>query len=758
MKQYIIRKGKLPVDYRTGKTGDAHDPGCWLDEDTAYSIAQVMGEEYAVGFVFTENDPFFFVDLDDCLNKDGKTWTENSQNVVNMLPGAAVEVSQSGKGLHIFGRCTGEIPEHTCKNVVLKFELYTHSRFVALTTRGIIKDDLLDCTALLPDLIKQYFPPREAAKEVKWTTEPVEEWSGPEDDDELINKMLTSRSAASVLGGRASFKELWEGGGPEDRSSADASMAQHLAFWTGSNCERIERIMRRSELVRYKWDREDYLPRTILKAISMQKEFYNDGKKQRPRVGVNADTRIASEIQKRDGYQFLGLEGQMELFKGCVYVQELHRAFTPDGVLIKSEQFNVTYGGYVFQLEDTSAGKVTRKAWDVFTESQGLRWPIAHRTCFRPELESGALIKEEGRVLVNTYVPINTLRLKGEVTPFLVHLNKVLPVEEDREILLAYMAACVQHKGSKFQWAPLLQGAEGNGKTLFTRCVSYALGERYTHLPKAADIDNKFNAWVSGKLFAGVEDIYVAENKGEIIEALKPLITNDRIEIQAKGIDQTTGDNRANFILNSNHKDAIRKTQNDRRFAVFYTAQQNAEEVMRDGMGGSYFPKLYAWLRDGGYAKVNNYLHEYAIPDDLNPAGECHRAPITSSTEEAIKESLGSVEQAILEAVEEERPGFAKGWISSIALGKLLHEIRMERVIPANKRTQLLRNLGYDFHPALKNGRVNDKIMIDGGKKPRLYIKADHLYANLTRATEVARAYQEAQTASSSASSVFKKI
>src|SRR3546814_2632418 len=51
-----------------------------------------------------------------------------------------------------------------------------------------------------------------------------------------------------------------------------------------------------------------------------------------------------------------------------------------------------------------------------------------------------------------------------------------------------------------------------------------------------------------------------------------------RVEIQAKGQDQVTGDNRANFILTSNHKDAIVKTVNDRRYCVLFTAQQRSEE------------------------------------------------------------------------------------------------------------------------------------------------------------------------------------
>ncbi len=155
-----------------------------------------------------------------------------------------------------------------------------------------------------------------------------------------------------------------------------------------------------------------------------------------------------------------------------------------------------------------------------------------------------------------------------------------------------------------------------------------------------------------------------------------------------------------------------------------------------------------------------NYLANYAIPDELNPAGACHRAPETSSTSEALTASMGGIEQEILEAVEEGRPGFAGGWISSVAVERLLQTIHATRSIPHNKRRELLQSLGYDWHPALTGGRVNNPIPMDDGKKSRLFIRNGHINANITAPAEVARIYQEAQGAQTvptgNAAEVFK--
>lgn len=809
------------------------DPASMTDAQTALNLSDSLGPEYGVGFLFTPNDPFFFVDLDKCLNPDNVTWSPVAMDVLARLPGAAVEVSQSGRGLHIIG--SGVVPEHGCKNIGLGLELYTEWRFVALTGTNAIGSASVDLSQYLPALVAGYFPPKASEKGQEWTSEPVAEWNGPEDDEELIAKARASQSAGGVFGNRSTFSALWDGDedilaaaypDPEgvrafDGSSADAALAQHLAFWTGNNCDRILKLMWQSGLVRDKWHREDYLIRTITRAASLQETFYSTGGQNtaglelaelygapRLRAGSDGQRNYANDIRANKliecqgdeetikrlcsssganasakfwldnqdktpeqlvamvtpiesaanplgtatgpeivaGHQYLGATLQLEHFAGCVYIQDLHRVFTPSGSLLKSEQFNATYGGYVFQLDETG-DKTTRKAWEAFTESQIVRYPKAEAMCFRPDLPTGTLLEEEGRTLVNTYVPIETPRLQGDPTPFLQHLEKVLPDANDRAILLAYMAACVQHKGVKFQWAPLLQGAEGNGKTLFTRCVAFAVGKRYTHMPKASKLNSDFNGWMIGKLFYGVEDIYVPDHKKEVIEELKPMITGgDGLEIEKKGVDQITADICGNFIFNSNHRDAIRKTRNDRRFAVFYTAQQTAEDVIRDGMGGEYFPNLYNWLKSGGYAIVNEMLSTYPIPDELNPAGHCHRAPLTSSTDAAIAASLGGVEQEILEAIDEGRIGFAGGWVSSKALDLLLDNMRANRAIPINKRRELMQSLGYDWHPALKNGRVNNHIQIDGGK-PKLFIKDGHISKNLESPAEVARVYQEAQGA-----------
>jgi hypothetical protein len=738
---------KMPCDL-SGKVVSLHVADRMSHAD-AIDRAALLGAEYRPATILN-GDGRFCIDLDACLLPD-QTWSPLAIELCTRFAGCMTETSNSGTGLHIFGVVVGDMPDHGCKNIPLNIECYTDDRFICLGT-GASGDMMHPSDTPFNQTVAQYFPAEIAVNPTTWTTVPHPDSCPIQDDARLIEKALASESIASIFGGgKASFRDLWEKNvealteswpaedGGYDGSSADASLAQRLAFWTGGQCDRIDRLMRMSAMVRPKWDKhKSYMHRTICGAVARQTSWYSVGK-------PIEMTPVASVVDPviRAGFQFLPITQVVDHFRGCVYVADAHRVFMPNGTMLKSEQFNALMGGFTFSLDDTGE-KTTKKAFEAFTENQGVTFPKVDGSVFDPRHPSGAIIEEEGRRMVNTYVPVNVRKVPGDVTRFMTHLAKLLPNERDRQIALSYAAAIVQYPGHKFQWAPLFQGCEGNGKTLITRCVAYAVGQRYTHMPPASEISEKFNSWLFNTIFVGVEDIHVPDSKAEVLEILKPMITGDRLAKRAMQQDQVMMANCANFIFNSNHRNAIKKTLNDRRFCVFFTAQQQVEDIARDGMSGNYFPDLYDWLRGDGYAHVAHFLSTYAIPVEFNPTLGCQRAPYTSTTGEAVEASLGAVEQEVLECIEEGRQGFAGGWVSSMALDALIERLRMGRAIAPRKRRDLMKSIGYDWHPALKDGRVNNHILMDNGK-PRLYIRQGHIHANLVGGAEVVRHYEAAQ-------------
>lgn len=745
---------KVPFDPQTGRSADPHDPAQWMTADAAQRLATL--HDCGLAFVLTQDDPFFCVDLDNCAAPGG--WNEYAMSMIAYFPGCAVEISHSGKGLHIFGKMTLMPPAHRVKTASQPgLEIYTRKRFIALG-HSAIGDASTDGTVQIQTLVAGLGAAKRDVS-AQWTAAPVPEYTGPPDDMALVRKMLSAgtRNAAAAFDGKATLNDLWSAtveplarsypsvsDNPFDGSSADMALCNHLAFWTGKDCERIDRLYRMSGLMRDKWERQDYRQDTVLDACSRTTNVYT--KEQTAKIDpadVTAvdPTKPAEMFQYRADMQFLMLEQQRTHFEGCIYVQDLHKVLTPNGSKLAPEQFRAMYGGYEFQIDNN--GKLTKDAWETFTQSRCALFPKVQSTCFRPELVPGTCVTEEGLTMVNTYVPAQVKMKLGDVTPFLDHVAKIIPDARDREIVLSYMAACVQYPGAKFQWCPVVQGVEGNGKSLLVRVLTAAVGERYTHSPDASDIANKFNLWLQNKLLIICDEIHFKGNQ-DIQDALKKFVTDDRICIQGKGADQITGDNRANWFFTTNHRDAVVKQRDGRRYSIFFTAQQTKSDMIRDGMTGRYFPSLYGWLKGaGGYAMVSHFLKTYPIQDEYNPATSCHVAPDTTSLDEAVRESLGRAEQEILEAVDAGISGFTGGWISSTKVIEMLDEkrIRMNR----NKVIHMLDSLGYVQHPALSGGRAPNYVFQEGQKvRPILYCHVNSALMHLPQ-SEIMTSYMTAQ-------------
>lgn len=780
LKQFVIYR-MAPSPTRPGKTDkfavhpeglykvNHGDPSIWLDAQTACDKATALGDSYGVGFSIQRGNNLFFVDLDGHRAADG-TWSPLSHDLVKLFPGAYLEISRSGSGLHILG--IGTAPEHGCVNKALGLEFYTEGRFCALTGTAATGNIATDHTAALHHITAHLFPftggDVNDDGDLTLTSEPDPRWNGPKEDKDLLRRALESRSAAAAFGAGASFKDLWERNVdvlarafPPDagsqtmynESSADAALVAHLAFWTGRHGERVMALMRHPDcmLKREKWNRgdgEEYLRRTICKIFSKSPDgdVLQDLPPEAP-TAIPLPPSDAAEQREVEGSVFMSGPGQKDMFRGCVYVTDAHRVLVPGGALLKPDQFNVAFGGYVFSMDDVNKS-TTRKAWEAFTESQILRCPQVDTVCFKPDRPPGELIKTQGRTAVNIWWPAEVDRKVGDASPFLNHLRKVLPDERDREILLSYMSACVQHKGKKFPWMPVLQGVQGNGKTLFSLCVAQAVGTRYAFWPKVKSLESTFNKWLGQTLFVGIEELYSLEHQDQVLSNLFTMITGDMgIQIEGKGTDAISAEICCNLMATTNHRDAVRKTLEARRFAMFYTPHQTRADIIRDGMGGDYFPKLYNWLKkEGGFAIVSELLHTRPIEPEFNPAGDMHRAPDTSTTNLAIVETRGGIEQQIIEAVDQGSTGFMGGWVSSFFLDQLLVSLRQNR-ITLERRKRLMADLGYIPHPGLINGRVNNPVLPDG-KKSILFVHRDSEAARITGGGEIARAYTAAQMTS----------
>jgi hypothetical protein len=730
---------KVPFG-RSGKAIGWKDAGEFMTGAEAVAACR-QRRHMGIGFFFTPDDDFWFIDLDNAWN--GSAWSPLALAIFAMFPGAAFEVSQSGNGAHFFGRGAASIAaDHL--NKVPGIEFYTAKRFAALTGTSKAGNAAVDFSAVLPVFVRQYGlesapKPVPALPSAPIAPAPVLPTIKPADfialsDDEIIATASAARGSIAVqFGDKAHFREMWNGdraalakhfpardkradGEAFDWSRADAALLAHLAYWTCGDRGWMDRLFRRSALMRPEWNNASKQSHTLDFAIGRANGQYYRGAPPLPATAASRiDATVAAANASVGSGGYLTTREQEKLFAGCVYIIDLHMVLMPDGRLLPPPNFQSAFGGYEFQMQ-TDGGRPVRNAFEAFTANRMMQFPKVADICFRPSEAPGAIIGDA----VNIWRPLVIDEAPGDVALFLDHLGKLLPDQRDRKILLTYMQALVQYPGVKFQWAPVIQGVEGNGKTFLIQAMVHAVSERYAHRPKASQLTEKFNGWMIGKLFIGVEEIKIPDHRREMIEDLKEWITNDRIEIRHVGGRKAMSENYANWMLTTNHKDAVPVNRNQRRFSILFTAQQSVADIHRDGMTPEYFTRLYQWFKSGGGKQaIAHYLRHSQIDPEFDPAGACQRAPLTSSTVEAFSVSLGRIEQEIMEAIAEGRAGFRGGWISSIAVDHLLREKSLSGIGP-NKKSEILTALGYR-----RECRSSCIIIEEDRKQPWLYRKDD---------------------------------
>jgi primase-polymerase (primpol)-like protein len=251
---YRVRRG-LPIVKR-----DKTNPQAWATFEEADEALREDRVD-AIGLVFTEDDPFGCVDLDDCRTDAGKV-EDWACWYVEALP-TYWEVSVSGRGLHAI--LEGKKPEAKCRRGAV--ELYDRARFLVVTGRHLegTPTDVQPCQEGFDQLYQATFGEDDRPQGFASSAP-----GSNLEDNEIPERIMRSRHGSK-------FNRLWCGDttGYESPSNADLALCGILAFWTGGDAAQIERLFTRSGLSRQKWTkRSDYRNRTIEKALEGKTEFY----------------------------------------------------------------------------------------------------------------------------------------------------------------------------------------------------------------------------------------------------------------------------------------------------------------------------------------------------------------------------------------------------------------------------------------------------------------------------------------------------
>ena len=274
---------KVPIIPGSTQFASTTNPETW----TSFSRARQAVTNTAVdglGFVFTAADPLVGIDLDDCRHPDADEPTEWAGEVIDDLD-SYTEVSPSGTGYHVI--VTGDLPAG--RNRAGDLEVYDRSRFFTVTgdhvpdTPATIRDRSEVLASLVEAALSPDSQPAPAGETTTTTSDSAPERSSvssaaavPISDAELLER---ARNAANG----AKFDRLWGGSttGYESHSEADLALCRLLAFWTGNEPARIDRLFRDSGLYRDKWDAVHYADgstygeKTVERAVAATDDTYS---------------------------------------------------------------------------------------------------------------------------------------------------------------------------------------------------------------------------------------------------------------------------------------------------------------------------------------------------------------------------------------------------------------------------------------------------------------------------------------------------
>jgi putative DNA primase/helicase len=124
---------KVPINARTGGGASHTNRKTWSRFDQAKAhYEKGQGQVDGIGFVFSADDPFTGVDLDDCRDPITGIIESWAVELIDLLAGYA-EVSPSGTGVKVWVR--GNKPGTRCNTAYAtgKVEMYDRLRYFAMT-------------------------------------------------------------------------------------------------------------------------------------------------------------------------------------------------------------------------------------------------------------------------------------------------------------------------------------------------------------------------------------------------------------------------------------------------------------------------------------------------------------------------------------------------------------------------------------------------------------------------------------------------
>jgi hypothetical protein len=241
--------------------------------------------------------------------------------------------------------------------------------------------------------------------------------------------------------------------------------------------------------------------------------------------------------------------------------------------------------------------------------------------------------QEVGEDCYNLWKGFAVNAIPGDCTLFLDHTKRNVcgSNEEVYNFLLGWMARLVQKPASVGEVAVVLRGGKGVGKSFFAKQLGSLFGRHFLHISNPSHLVGNFNAHLRDVILLFADEAFYAGDRKHA-SILKTLITEETIQIEAKGVDVESAPNYVHLIMASNDDHVVPASGDERRYLVLDVGTEKQQQ-------SAYFKAIDEQMEKGGREALLHLLRTMDLSD------YDHRTvPQTAALREQKELSLGSEE------------------------------------------------------------------------------------------------------------------
>ena len=442
--------------------------------------------------------------------------------------------------------------------------------------------------------------------------------------------------------------------------------------------------------------------------------------------------RIARDMVRYESHDVRDLPRWLEDWCYLKSEDKFYNSRTSEAV--SPSAFNTAYSRFMLTKQDVLEGRSVPDRLPAHVATNIYQIPVLSAKRYMPGLDS--VFTMDGVQYANTYSDRNvpevpeelTKRDKRNIEIVKAHIKHLFPDEREGRILLDYLAYIVQNPGHRRRWAVLLQGVEGDGKSFFANLMANVLGGDNVRVVTPKTVQTDFNGWAEGSQVVFIDEIRLhGHNRYDVLNQVKPLITNDVIEIHRKGIDPYNVPNTAAYLLATNFRDALPLDDNDSRYFVLFSRFQTKEALAAfTEKNPEYYNELHATYADSAGA-LRGWLLNHEIGEEVRDSS---RAPASRAKAYMAMMAKPEEQTAIEEVLDSSmRLDISRTLLSATDLTELLYNEGAETP-QTSKLNKLLSNMGFTL---LGKFRVNGRLRRYWSMKPERFMKNGEVDSALIR-------------------------